>query len=108
MFARILQFGVKAETKKDFITVFKNQVLPILTRQVGFVEILPLFPEKTADENAYNISLWATKADAERFEKKTYPKVYEILKPFLTAPVTVKLFNLETTLCQHFVENLAA
>lgn len=108
MFARILQFGVKAEMKKDFITIFKNQVLPILTRQVGFVEVLPFFPEKIADETAYNISLWATKADAERFEKETYPKVYEILKPFLTTPVTVKLFNLETTLCQHLVDSLAA
>jgi hypothetical protein len=107
MFARILEFGLKPELKKDFITVYKNQVLPILKKQVGFVEVLPFFPEKVK-EPAYNISLWATKADAERFERETYPRVYEIFKPFLTTPVTVKLFTLETTVCEHLVESLAA
>ena len=108
MFARILQFGLKMEMKKDFIDVFKNQVLPILKKQVGFVEVLPFFPEKVADQTTYNVSLWVTKADAERFETETYPKVFAILKPFLTTPVTVKLFNLETTLCEHLVDSLAA
>ena len=108
MFARILEFGVKPEIRKDFITVFKNQILPILKKQVGFVEILPFFPEKVTDQKAYNISLWATKADAARFEKETYPRVYEILKPFLTTPVTANLYTLETTLCEHFVDSLTA
>ena len=108
MFARILQFGLKLEMKNDFIDVFKDQVLPILKKQVGFVEVLPFFPEKVTDQTIYNVSLWATRADAERFEKETYPKVFEILKPFLTTPVTVKLFNLETTLCEHLVDSLTA
>ena len=108
MFARILQFGLKLEMKNDFIDVFKDQVLPILKKQVGFVEVLPFFSEKVTDQTTYNVSLWATKADAERFEKETYPKVFEILKPFLTTPVTVKLFNLETTLCEHLVDSLTA
>ena len=54
------------------------------------------------------ISLWTTKADAERYEREFYPKVLNILKPFLTTSVNVNYFKLETTLCEHFVEALAA
>jgi heme-degrading monooxygenase HmoA len=108
MFARILEFAVKPGKKAEFIKVLKNEVLPILKKQVGFLEILPFFPEKTDETIALNISIWATKADAERYQKETYARVYEILRPFLITPVTTKVLVLETTLCEHFVESFAA
>jgi heme-degrading monooxygenase HmoA len=108
MFARILAFEVKLEKKEEFVKVVKNQVLPILKKQTGFLEILPFFPEKMKEEKVINISLWTTKQDAERYEREFYPKVYDILKPFLTTPVVADYYNLEATLCEHFVEALAA
>ena len=107
MFARILEFGVKPEKKAEFINVLKNEVLPILKKQNGFLEILPFFPEKTEETVALNISFWTTKYDAERYQKEVYPRVYEILKPFLITPVNIKVLVLETTLCNHFVEAFA-
>ena len=44
MFARILDCEVKLEKKEEFVKVIKNEVLPILKKQTGFLEILPLFP----------------------------------------------------------------
>ncbi|MGA8859100.1 MAG: antibiotic biosynthesis monooxygenase [Candidatus Sulfotelmatobacter sp.] len=108
MFARILNFEVKPEKKEEFVKVVKNQVLPILKKQTGFLEILPFFPEKMKEEKVITISLWTTKADAERYEREFYPKVLNIVKPFLTTPVNVSYHKLETTLCEHFVEALAA
>ena len=108
MFARILNFEVKPEKKEEFVKVAKNEVLPILRKQTGFLEILPFFPEKMREEKAITISLWTTKSDAERFEREIYPKVLDILKPFLKTPVEVNYYSLETTLCEHFVEVLAA
>jgi heme-degrading monooxygenase HmoA len=108
MFARILAFEVKLEKKEEFVKVVKNQVLPILKKQTGFLEILPFFPEKMKEEKVINISLWTTKQDAERYEREFYPKVYDILKPFLTTPVVADYYNLEATLCEHFVEAVAA
>lgn len=107
MFARILDFAVKMEKKDEFVKVMKNQVLPILKKQNGFLEILPFFPEQMRDK-VFTISLWATKQDAERYEREFYPKAFDILKPFLTTPVQVNHYNLEATLCEHFVETLAA
>ena len=108
MFARILEFEVKLEKKEEFVKTIKNEILPILRKQIGFLEILPLFPEKLRDEKVMNISLWATRPDAERYEREFYPRVSEILKPYLITPVTVKPYTVETTLCEHFVESLAA
>ncbi len=108
MFARILQFEMKLEKKVEFTRVFKNEILPILKKQTGFLEVLPLFPEMLDDRKVFNISFWATKLDADRYEKEWYPKIYDILKPYLTSAVTVKYYNVDTTLCEHFEKALVA
>ena len=107
MFARIVEFIPKFEQKEEFVKVVRNEVLPILKKQTGFLEILPLFPE-TKTEKMITITLWAEKRDAERYEREMYPKVEGILKPYLTTPVTSKHYNVETSVCQHFVEALTA
>ena len=107
MFARVIEFVTKYEKKDEFIKTVKNEVLPILKKQVGFLEILPLFPEMK-EEKAVYITLWAEKKDAERYYKEVFPRVEEIVRPFLSTPITWKLYNVETTLCEHFVDALAA
>jgi len=107
MFARIVEFIPKLEKKEEFVKVVRNEVLPILNKQTGFLEILPLEPE-TKTEKMIIITLWAEKRDTERYEREVYPKVEAIVKPYLTTAVTFKHYNVETTLCQHFVEALTA
>lgn len=107
MFARIVEFAPKWEKKEDLLKVVKNEVLPILKKQTGFLEILPFIPDiKT--EKALAISLWMEKKDLERYEREWFPKVQDILKPYLTTPITYKLYAVETTICEHFVNALAA
>jgi heme-degrading monooxygenase HmoA len=108
MFARILDFEVKPEKKEEFVKVTKNEIVPILKKQTGFLEILPFFPEKMREEKVITISLWATRSDADRYEREFYPKALDILKPFLTTPVKVNYYKLETSVCEHFVDALAA
>jgi heme-degrading monooxygenase HmoA len=107
MFARIVEFIPKTEQKEQFVKALRNEVLPILKKQPGFLEILPFFPE-TKTERMITITLWAEKRDAERYEREVYPKVDGILKPYLTTPVSFKYYNLETSLCEHFVAALTA
>jgi hypothetical protein len=107
MFARIVEFIPNVEEKEVFVKVVRNEVLPILKKQPGFLEILPFVPE-TKTEKMITITLWAEKRDAERYEREVYPKVEGIVKPYLTTPVTFKHYNVETSLCQHFVEALTA
>jgi hypothetical protein len=105
MFARIIEFFPKLEKKEELVKVVRNEVLPILKKQQGFLEILP-FVLETETEKMITITLWAEKWDAARYEREVYPKVAEILKPYLPTPVTFKHYTLETSLCEHFVETL--
>lgn len=107
MFARILEFVPKMEKKDEFIKIVKNEVLPIMKKQTGFLEVLPLVPE-LKNEKVIVVSLWTSKNHFERYEREWFPKVEQILKPYITTPITTNLYNLETTLCEHFERALAA
>jgi len=107
MFARIVEFVPKMEKRDEFIKVLKNEVLPILKKQAGFLEILPFVPEMKNDK-MINVTLWHEKKDAERYEREVFPRVEDIVRPYLATPITWRLYNVETTLCEHFVETLAA
>jgi hypothetical protein len=107
MFARIVEFVPKFEKKDELVKIVRSEVLPVLKDQPGFLEILPFVPEiKT--EKMIAITLWAEKRDAERYERDAYAKVEGIVKPYLNSPVTFKYYNVETSLCLHFVEALTA
>ena len=107
MFARFVEFIPKMEKKEELVKVVRNEILPILRKQPGFLEIIPLFPE-TKTEKLVTITFWSEKTNAERYEREIFPKVEEILKPYATTPVTFKHHNVETTLCEHFVSALVA
>jgi hypothetical protein len=64
--------------------------------------------EKMKGDKVLIVILWTTKSDAERYERESYPKVIDLLKPFLTTRVEVNRYNLETALCEHFVSALTA
>jgi len=108
MFARVLEFVPKVEKKEEFIRVVKNEVLPIFKKQQGFLELLPFFPE-VKDQKALTVTLWAEKMDVERYERDWFPKVEQIMKPYLTTPIIVhNFYRVETSLCEHFEKALAA
>src|SRR3989442_3227792 len=106
-FARIVEFLPKLEKKEEFIKVVRNEVLPILKKQNGFLEMLPFFPE-IKNEKVITITVWMEKKDVERYEREVFLKVEEILKTYLLTPLTYKHYEVETTLCEHFVQALAA
>ncbi|HTR24456.1 MAG TPA: hypothetical protein VMI10_10765 [Terriglobales bacterium] len=110
MFARIVESIPKLEMlekKEVIVRLLKNEVLPIMRKQPGFLEFLPLTPE-IVNERFIGITLWADKKDAERYEREGFIKVQEILKPYLAAPLTVRNYVVETTVCEHFEKALAA
>jgi len=107
MFARIVEFTPRPEAKEEIVNILRKDVLPILKKQQGFTEFLPLIPENKT-EKWVSVTLWAEKRDAERYEREVYPKVEGILKPYLLSTVVHTHFNLEATFCKHFVEALTA
>lgn len=110
MFARIVESIPKTEMlekRDEILRVLKDEVLPIIRKQHGFLEFLPFTPE-IKNERFVSITLWVDKKDAERYEREASPKVQEIMKPYLAAPLTIRDYTVETTLCEHFEKALVA
>jgi quinol monooxygenase YgiN len=105
MFARIVELFPKMEKKEEFIKVMRVQVLPILKQQPGFLEILPFVPE-VENEKILAVTLWAEKRDADRYLREVFPKVSDIVRPYLLSPIASRHYRLETSMCPHFSEAL--
>jgi quinol monooxygenase YgiN len=71
MFARILEFSAEMEKKDEIVKVVKNEILPILKKQNGFLEVLPVFPE-TRNDKIMAISLWNEKKDMEKYDREVF------------------------------------
>lgn len=107
MFARIVEVFPKMEKKEEFLKVVHLEVVPVLKKQSGFLEILPFIPE-TENEKVIVVTIWAEKRDAERYVREGFPKVSDILKPYLLSPITSKHYTVETSFCPNFMEALTA
>lgn len=107
MFARIVEIFPKMEKKEEFLKVMRVEVLPILKKQPGFLEILPFVPE-VESEKVLAVTLWAEKRDAERYVREVFPKVSDIVRPYLLSPISSRHYRLETSMCPHFMEALTA
>ena len=97
MFARFLEMTVKPDKKRELIKKMKEEVLPILRKYSGFVDIIPLEVE-TESTKFYAISLWHEKLDADNYEKENFPKVKTIYEPFLTMPIVVRLCHVDDSI----------
>jgi quinol monooxygenase YgiN len=105
MFARILEIAPRLEKKDELIKMMRQEVLPILKKQPGFLELLAFDPE-IKNEKAVVIGLWAEKAHSDKFMREGFTKVEQMVKPYLMGPITFRTYNVETSLCEHFVEAL--
>jgi quinol monooxygenase YgiN len=107
MFARILEFIPKTEKRDELIRTIRQEILPIMKKQPGFLELLPFVPD-VAKEKIVVISMWTDRNVVERYVDEAFPRVALILKPFVAGRVTVRMFKVETTVCEHFVAALTS
>jgi len=110
MFTRFLEFEIHTEKKNEFLAFSKKEILPILKKQPGFFELFTFFPENwNENKKVFSFTMWNKKSDAERFERELYPKISEMMRPYLTSKVTVRYYNFEPSLlCKEFAHTVAA
>jgi heme-degrading monooxygenase HmoA len=94
MFARFLELTVKPDKKPELLNKVKQEVLPILKKHVGFIDVMPMEVE-IEPTKVYLVSLWHQKVDAEKYEEHDFARVEAIYKPFLTMPIMVKLCKVD-------------
>ena len=106
MFARKLEFDLMLVKKKEFLRKVSEEVLPILKKQAGFVDVLGV-TEELKVEKALVISLWETKEHAMKYEKEVFPKITAMLKPYLLTPFRVTPCVVETSISHHILAAVA-
>jgi len=77
MFGRRVSMQLKPNSNAEFTQRIEKDILPLLRKQKGFQdEITFVVPGGT---EAFGISLWDNRANAEAYNRETYPEVGKIL-----------------------------
>lgn len=99
MFARLIEATAKPGKRDEINNLLRNELLPIVKKQQGFVDLIGLSGDASPDEGA-GLSLWQTKSDAEKFFASTeYSSVMDRVKPLVevmkihTFNVTISTFH---------------
>jgi quinol monooxygenase YgiN len=96
MFARLLEMTVKPEKKAELFKKVREEVLPILRKYSGFMNVINMEVE-TEPEKIYLMSIWHDRLDAEKYEKESFAKVKAMYEPFLTMPILVRPCKVDET-----------
>jgi len=107
MFTRIVECQVKPEKRDEFSNKLRNEVLPILQKQPGFVDLIELVSENNP-ERIVSVSFWKNKEDAERYHREHYNRITEMLKPNLKRDPTVETFTVDTSTTHRIAAGKAA
>jgi hypothetical protein len=107
MFARTLELTVKVDQKPELINRAKTEIMPILDKQKGFVNIF-VFENEVELTKLLVTTMWQTKLDEERYERDAFPMIRHIIEPFLMAPPIVKMYRVEETIYRGLIQTVAA
>ena len=106
MFAREMRFHLKLNAARELRPVFENEILPLLRRQKGFVDVLVMLDPYRKE--AVNILLWEEQMYAERFHREAYLEIVAILDRFTEEVPVMKDFEVEYATIPAFEQFAAA
>jgi quinol monooxygenase YgiN len=107
MFARVCELHIKPERKAELLRMMKNDILPLFEQYNGFFDLIPLELD-THPRKFFTISLWHDEEDARTYAKESFPKIYDMLEPFLAAPITVKHGTIDESIPKNFLATVPA
>ncbi len=107
MFVRVCEVHFKLEKRAELFRMVKEEIVPMLEQYDGFFDEIALDLD-THPRKFYAISLWRDERDAEKYHKECFPKIYDMLEPFLVAPITVKHGTIDETISKRFIAAVAA
>jgi hypothetical protein len=96
MFARVVDCILKPEKRGEFNTVIHDQILPIVRKQPGFVNLIGLTSHERPD-HALAITFWKTKEDADRFYLTAAPMM-DHLRSLVTNEPFSEHFTVDATM----------
>jgi heme-degrading monooxygenase HmoA len=91
MFARNVRIQLKPNSTAQFTQTLEKEVLPMLRKQEGFQdEVTFVVPGGT---EAYAISFWQSKENAEAYSRTGYPEVLKALGKVVEGTPQLQLYE---------------
>ena len=96
MFTRVVSLHTKPGKARELTNTVNEKVLPLLRKQPGFVDEITLV-SNTEPERILALSFWKSREDAERYNNEQFPRINEIVRPFLDTETDVETFDVDTS-----------
>jgi len=95
MISRIVSCTVRPDKLNEFRNALKTQVVPNLTRQPGFVDLI----ESIDDGSGTFVctTLWNTRQDVERYDQTLFQEIAQKLVPLIEGQPEIKTLNVENS-----------
>ena len=91
MYARNVRMQLKANSSSQFTQTLEKEVIPLLRKQDGFQdEVTFVVPGGT---EAYAISFWQSKENAEAYSRTGYPEVLKALGKVVEGTPQLQLYE---------------
>lgn len=95
MFARRVTMNLKPNCAADLTQKLEREIIPLLRKQHGFKDEVSFIT--TGGKEAFGISLWDGKEDAETYGRVTYPEVAKILSNVVEGTPRVDTFEVSNS-----------
>jgi quinol monooxygenase YgiN len=95
MFARRVSLNLKPDTKAEFAQQLQQEIIPLLRKQKGFQdEITFVVP---SGKEAFGISLWDNKDNAEAYNRGAYLEVAKLLSKVVEGTPRVETYEVSNS-----------
>ena len=95
MFARRVSLNLKPDTKAEFTRQLDKEIIPMLRKQKGFQdEITFVVP---SGKEAFAISLWDSKDNAEAYNRGAYLDVTKLLSKVIDGTARVETYEVSNS-----------
>ena len=95
MISRIVSCTIKAERINEFRNALKTEVLPNITREPGFVDLIESLDAATGEFVC--TTLWNSRQDVENYDKGLFQDVAQRLVPMVSGQPDIKTLSVENS-----------
>jgi heme-degrading monooxygenase HmoA len=107
MFTRVVEITSKAGKAKELANTIHEKVVPILQKQLGFVDEAVLVSD-TEPTRVLGLSFWNRREDAERYHEAHFRQIGEMLRHLVETEPVIRTFEVHTSTMHRVAAGKAA
>jgi heme-degrading monooxygenase HmoA len=95
MYARRVSMNLKPNSRAEFTQKLEHEIIPMLRKQNGFKDEITFV--SPAGKEAFGVSLWDNKENAEAYNRGSYAEVTKILSKLVDGTPQVDTYEVSNS-----------